>query len=123
MGYIQHNGVEKDTLFAFFDECYRILKPDGIITIITPCARSNRGFQDPTHRRFIVSETFLYMSEEWRKINKLDHYNVSCNFGISVNHSMPTEIGLLHPEAQTRRFNENWNTIYDWMATLKSLKK
>lgn len=122
MEYVDQGGAKKDALFAFFDECYRILKPDGLVTIITPSARSNRGFQDPTHRRFIVSETFLYFSDEWRKINKLDHYAANCNFGISVSHSMSSEMSLLHPEAQTRRFNESWNVVYDWLATLKSMK-
>jgi predicted SAM-dependent methyltransferase len=122
MGYIQHQGVEKDTLFAFFDECYRILKPGGNMTVIVPCGRSNRGFQDPTHRRFFVAETFLYASAEWRAINKLDHYNTNCNFGVNCGHTMSAEMGLLHPEAQARRFNESWNTIYDWHCTMKSLK-
>lgn len=123
MEYVEHQGVQKDSLFAFFDECYRILKPDCIMTVICPSARSNRGFQDPTHRRFIVSESFLYLSDEWRKINKLDHYFVNCNFGINVAHSMSSEMNLLHPEAQSRRFNESWNVVYDWFATLKSLKQ
>lgn len=123
MEYVEHQGHQKDALFAFFDECYRILKPDGIMTVICPSARSNRGFQDFTHRRFIVSESFLYLSDEWRRLNKLDHYNVNCNFGINVGHSMASEMNLLHSEALARRFNESWNVVYDWIATLKSLKK
>ena len=114
--------VGKDMMFAFFDECWRILKPDAWMTVICPCARNNRAFQDPTHRRFIVSETFLYLSAEWRKLNKLDHYNVRCNFGIDVVPIVPTELTLLHPEAQARRFNESWNTILDWQARLKAIK-
>ena len=121
-GYINYNGIEKDAAFAFFDECYRILRPDGNMTVVVPNARSNRGFQDLTHRRFWVAESFLYLNNEWRTMNKLDHYAATCNFGVNVGHTMPTEMGLLHPDAQARRFNESWNTIYDWVATLKSLK-
>ncbi len=67
---IEHNGRKKDRLFAFFDECYRILKPGGRMTVFCPNARSNRAFQDPTHRRFIVAETFLYLHKPWRVANK-----------------------------------------------------
>lgn len=112
------DAPDKDLLFAFFDECYRILKPGGVLTIFCPCARSNRAFQDVTHRRFIVGETFLYMNKEWRDLNKLSHYNAVCDFGLQIDPLIPMEIGLLHPEAQQRRVNENWNTVYDWKATL-----
>lgn len=120
--YIEHIPMEeingKDALFCFFDECYRILKPGKSLIIFCPNARCNRAFQDPTHRRFIVGETFLYMNKEWRDANKLSHYNVLCDFGIQVDPLIPIELSLLHPEAQHRRMNENWNTIADWKATL-----
>lgn len=122
MEYVQHGDRKKDALCAFFDECYRILKPGAMMKVIVPNARSNRAFQDPTHRRFFVAESFLYFNREWRDINKLGHYLADCNFGINVNHTMLTEMTLLHPEVQARRFNESWNVIFDWVADLKSLK-
>lgn len=109
---------DKDLLFAFFDECYRILKPGASLTIWCPCARSNRAFQDVTHRRFIVGETFLYMNKEWRTVNKLEHYNVQCDFIVNVDPMVASELALLHPEAAARRINESWNIVYDWKATL-----
>lgn len=112
----------KDALLAFFDECYRILIPGGLMTVICPCARNNRGFQDPTHRRFIVAETFLYLSAEWRKINKLDHYGVDCNFGVNVVPIVPIELTVIHPDAANRRMQAEWNTVSDWQATLQSQK-
>lgn len=112
----------KDLFLAFFDEAYRVLKPEGVFTVICPCARNNRAFQDPTHRRFIVAETFLYLNRDWRKMNGLDHYLGECNFAIEVNHTMLAELGTLHPEVQARRFNESWNTIVDWHARLVAKK-
>ena len=114
--------VGQNLFFAFFDECYRILKPDGVMTVIVPSGRSTRGFQDPTHCRFIMAETFLYLAAEWRKMNAPDHYRVKSNFACHAGHTMPLEIASLCPEAQARRFNESWNVVYDWVATLKSLK-
>jgi predicted SAM-dependent methyltransferase len=116
------DGSTQDQLFAFFDECYRILVPDGWATIIVPNARSNGAFQDPTHRRFIVAETFLYLAKQWREMNKLDHYNVKCDFGIDVQPIIPAEYGTWHAEVQQKRFNHEWNTVISWQARLKALK-
>jgi hypothetical protein len=116
-----HQFLGKDMFFAFFDECYRILKPEGWMTVIVPALRSNRAFQDPTHRRFIPAETFLYLSAEWRKVNKLDHYRVQCNFACDVNPTIPSELALRSPEVQGRMMNENWNCVFDFHAKLKKL--
>jgi predicted SAM-dependent methyltransferase len=115
-------GEGKDLFFAVMDECYRILVPGGMMKVIVPCGRSNRGFQDPTHRRFFVEATFFYLTKEWREANKLDHYNVTCDFQGNVGWSLLTEMNALHPEVQQRRFMHEWNTIIDWIVTLQSKK-
>lgn len=112
----------QDAFFRFFDECWRIMAPGSWLTVLTPCARNNRAFQDPTHRRFIVGETFLYMSKAWREQNKLDHYNVKCNFDFDVNPSIPLEYNAFSPEVITRRLNSEWNFMIDWQAKLKAVK-
>jgi len=114
--------VDVDMLFAFFDECWRILRPEGKLRVICPALRSNRAFQDPTHRRFIAAETFAYLFAGWRKANKLDHYRVRCNFGGNCNPTIPSELALLSPEVQARRFSECWNTTVDWVADLVAIK-
>jgi hypothetical protein len=128
--------IGKDFLFAFMDECFRILKrgargieADKIETpspytlkIIVPNARSNRGFQDPTHRRFFVAETFLYFWKGWREVQKLDHYNVSCDFRPNIGHSMGSDLALLADEVRAVKFNESWNVIADWIVTLHPAK-
>ena len=111
--------IGKDMFFAFFDECWRILKLDGWMQVICPSARSNRAFQDPTHRRFIVQETFLYLNADWRKMNKLDHYNVKCHFGCDVNSTVDASISMRAPEVQTEMMNQRWNVVYDWICKLQ----
>jgi hypothetical protein len=113
--------IGADMLFAFMDECYRILKPECWMHIVVPSGRSNRAFWDPTHRRFFMQETFLYFAAEWRKINGLTHYRVNCNFGVDVTHSMPQEEGLRSSDAQAARFHTCWNVTVDWIARLKKL--
>jgi predicted SAM-dependent methyltransferase len=130
--YIEHIPMEylkdgphkgKDALFAFFDECYRVMVPGADLHIACPCARNNRAFQDPTHRRFIVAETFLYMNDEWRKMNKLDHYNAKCNFGVSCNPVVSADLAKTRvQEWQNMAFNSYWNVVLDWDAHCKSLK-
>jgi len=113
----------QDMLFAVMDEAWRVLKPDAWMTIIVPSGRSNRAFWDPTHRRFFMQETFLYFAAEWRKMNGLDHYNVHCNFGVDVGHSVPQEETLRSADAQADRFQHCWNVTYDWIAKLKKLPR
>ena len=74
--------IGQDMFFAFFDECYRVLRPDSPITLIWPALQSSRAFKDPTHRRFIPMETMAYLNLEWRMKNDLSHYHVNCDFRI-----------------------------------------
>lgn len=124
--FIEHIPMEEyegqDLLFAFFDECYRILKPNSTMTVICPSARSNRAFQDPTHRRFIVGETFLYFNAEWREMNKLNHYNVNCNFVSQIIPLVIPEVHQYEPQVQKLWINHYWNVVADWQALLQVIK-
>lgn len=112
----------KDLLCTFMDQCWRILKPGGLFTVVVPSARSNRGFQDPTHRRFFVAETFLYFNKAWRESQGLQHYLGICDFEVQVDPIIPIALTVLTPEAQQRRFNEHWNTVLDFQARLTCRK-
>jgi hypothetical protein len=109
----------KDMLFAFMDECHRIMKPEAWMHVVVPSGRSSRAFWDPTHRRFFMQETFLYFAAEWRRINGLSHYRTKCNFGVDVGQTIPNEEALRSPEAQQIRFQHYWNVTVDWVAKLK----
>ena len=97
----------QDMFFAFFDECWRILKPKGKITLIWPALQTNRAFKDPTHRRFIPLETFPYLSVNGRKSMGLSHYHVKCNFEkISCNEILP----------------KSWTDGVNYQITLQTLR-
>lgn len=115
-------GKGQDLFLRWFDELYRVLHPDGVATIVVPSGRSNRAFQDPTHRRFLVEESFAYLAKEWRDAQRLDHYNVKCNFGVNVNQSIPRELQLMHEESARRHIINYWNTTIDLWVKLKPLK-
>lgn len=112
----------RDSLFRFFDECYRILIPGGHATIVCPANRSDRADWDPTHRRRIAQMTFGYLWIEWRKANALDHYNIQCNFAAQVGFTQDKVMETLHPEAAQYRYNHLSNIQHDWVVKLTSLK-
>lgn len=113
---------DKDLFFAFFDECHRILKPEGRMLVTCPAARHNRAFQDPTHRRFLVQESFLYLNRKWREKAGVSHYTVDCHFEVQVESVMSTEEQQWHPEVRSKRFNSYWNVVMDWRAHLVAVK-
>jgi hypothetical protein len=110
--------LSQDFLLAFFDECWRILKAGSTMMVIVPSGRSDRAYQDPTHRRFIVAETFGYLNKEVREQMGLGHYNVRCNFATSINPTVDSALNLRHPEVQALKFREAYNVVCDWHATL-----
>jgi len=63
------------------NECYRVLKKDGIFLSMTPVYPYLGAFQDPTHNNIITVDTFKhYFSEDKFKI--AFHYGVTANFRI-----------------------------------------
>lgn len=111
----------KDFLYAFMDECYRILKPAGTIYIVVPNVRADGGFQDPTHRRFFNQNTFRYFNRALREQMGADHYSHALHDFIicQITPVGPSEIGLKHPEVQAELFMKYWNTVYEWHVTLQ----
>lgn len=121
-GHAAHAALGKDFLFAFFDEAYRVLKPDAFLTVVCPSVRSERAFQDPTHRRFITQATFFYLAATERKAMGLSHYNVACDFEGNVVFTHDAELSLRAAEVQQRVFKEAWNAIQDYVVKLKAIK-
>lgn len=113
-----------DAFLRFFAEVFRVLKPGGSIDVLVPYARHNRAFQDPTHRRFLVEESFMYLNKGWRKGNKLDHYlspEHELNFlfapGYPVKVVAQAEAGR-HEEALAQRIGHMWNVVEDLRVIL-----
>lgn len=118
-----HGTTGRDALFRFFDECYRILVPGGKMRVQWPALRSNRAFQDPTHRRFIPEETIaLYLNADWRKLNHLDHYNVICHFAGNVGHTYDSNLNKRDPQVVREYLIHRWNHAVDFVGDLVSQK-
>jgi SAM-dependent methyltransferase len=115
MGYVDG----KDHLFHFFDELYRILAPGGKCYIIAPYYSSMRCWQDPTHRRAICDNTFFYCSAEWRKINKLDHYNAKCDLHAAWGYDWEPDWATRSDDARAFAARHYINVIRDIHVTLE----
>jgi SAM-dependent methyltransferase len=50
--------------WAWWNELGRVLKPGGVAHILTPYGFSRGGFIDPTHTRYLIPETFGYLSPD-----------------------------------------------------------
>jgi len=73
-----------DGLIMFMDELYRILKPGGTATFVTPYYQGSIAWQDPTHRRGITEITYKYFDKQWRHNSKLDHYGIKSDFDVKI---------------------------------------
>ncbi len=63
---MEHIG---DEFISVMNDIWRICTPDALIKIIVPGVHTNAAFQDPTHKRFFVQETFDYFNadhERWK---------------------------------------------------------
>ena len=67
---------------AHFREIYRCLKPGGSYDACGPYYLSARAHQDPDHKQPLLLERFAYLSQEWRRRQKLEHYGAVVNFAI-----------------------------------------
>lgn len=121
--FLEHlDGFER---IKFFNESYRILKPEARMRLIHPHARSNRAVQDPTHKfPTICEDSYLYWWKEWREANKLGHYLGNCDFEYAIFYTWMDPVWATKNE-ETRNFaiKHYWNVIADMIVDLKKRVK
>lgn len=116
--YCSHYVEHTSDLFKFMNECYRILIPSGKMTVLAPYWSSVRCWMDPTHKRAISENTFLYFNKSWRESQKLDHYDVSCDFDFSYGYSISPEWTVRSEEARAFAIKHYNNVITDIQVAL-----
>lgn len=72
-----------ETFIELMNECWRILKPGGIMHIECPLAGTTWYYQDPTHVNPIVPELFDYMIDKYMYLRY--------GFKVWSSHSVATE--------------------------------
>lgn len=109
----------------FMDEVYRILVPEGKITIISPYYSSIRAIQDFTHEWPPVAEnSFLYFNRKWREDNRLTHghYDLKCDFDFVYGWQINPVWAARNDEARNFAIQHYRNVIDDIHVTLSKRK-
>lgn len=108
--------------WQFFEECWRILKLEGVMRIFVPSWKSERAFGDMTHQwPPVTTFSLFYLNKGWREANKLTYgpYALKCNFEAQ---SGPTQIlgpfADRNQEAQVFACNHYLEAYPDMWATL-----
>lgn len=110
-----------DDIIEYFNEVYRVLKPNGEIQLSIPYYTSSRAWQDPTHKRMIPEAFFVYLNKEWREKNSIP-YDIKCNFEVTnMNHAVTQEFVGKSQEAIQYAISHYWNVVSDLIVTLKKI--
>lgn len=104
---------------SFMEECYRIMKDGAKLSIIVPYWSSMRAIQDPTHQWPPVCEaSFIYFNKEWRKLNKLEHYPITCDFDFAYGYALDPELTVRNTDWQQFAVKHYLQSVNDLQATL-----
>lgn len=120
--FVEH--LTSDERCKFANEAYRILKPDGKVTIVVPHYASGRAYGDPTHMWPPVSEMwFYYLGKEWRD-KEAPHTNklFTCNFESTWGYGLHPMLVTRNQEFQQFALNFYREAVQDIHATLIAKK-
>jgi len=110
-------------LKRFMEECHRIMMNQATLTIVAPYYTSIRATQDFTHIRVISEATFLYFTKEYIRLNKLEHYNIDCDFKIEhTRYYFNPEWVSRSEQAQDWARKHNNNVVTDIEIILRAIK-
>lgn len=79
--YVEH--IPANLRCRFFEECWRVMKMDGIMRVFTPSHKSERAYGDQSHCwPPVVAFFYLYLNKNWREANRLNYgyYDLRCNW-------------------------------------------
>jgi len=83
---LEHIGRqgETDQWFYFWEEAYRVLKPDGELHFESPLWNSVWSWADPQHCRALSPQSFLYFSQDsYRNAeSSITPYRIKCDFDV-----------------------------------------
>lgn len=80
---LEHIGQQGSTTewFQFFEELYRVLKPDGILFFLAPLWSSVWAWADPSHSRGLSIESFVYFRQDSYRIGgSISPFRIKCDF-------------------------------------------
>lgn len=114
--FVEHlTGTER---IGFFNELWRVMKPDATALIITPNWSHSCAYGDPTHQWPPMSQWWpLYLHRDWRATNA-PHVGYTCHFDHVVAGSWDQAIEGRNPETKSMMMNNYTNSWRDLIITL-----
>lgn len=111
--FIEH--LTGDERVHFVNEAYRVLIPDGKMTVVAPHWSSCRAYGDYTHKWPPISEFwFYYLTKQWRDANAPHDDLYTCNFEITWGYS-------LHPAVQARNQEYQQNAVQFYKEAVQDI--
>jgi len=81
---LEHIGRQGDTVgwFQFWEELYRVLKPNGTISFESPLFSSVWAWADPSHTRALSPQSFVYFNQASYRLepSSISPYRIRCDF-------------------------------------------
>lgn len=71
-----------NSIIPLLNDCYEVMKQGAIMEISTPLAGTTQAYQDPTHVRCYVPETFLYFIKDSPYQKEQNEYKITARFTI-----------------------------------------
>lgn len=76
-----HQVVEHlDTIIPLMNDCYKVMKKGAILEISTPKGGSDPYWQDPTHKKGYVWESFIYFQRKSMFPEAQKEYGITARF-------------------------------------------
>jgi SAM-dependent methyltransferase len=119
--------LDLDGFFVFFAECWRVLKPGGLMHVRFPYATSYPSLNDPTHTRYLTPGSFGYLKA--REGSAPFDYDVPCNFELEgvyeyrLRGQWATEVGNYSQAGRERLLRENYAVCDEVRLTLRAVKE
>lgn len=103
------------------NEMWRVLRPGGFATVITPHAFSGRAYGDPTHKWPPVHEFwFYYLSKEWRERETPALVEVyRCDFAVTWGYMLSDSIAGRNDEFRQFAATFYRDVVMDIHATMR----
>lgn len=117
---------DMDGFFVFFHECWRILKPGGLMHIRFPYGASYGALNDPTHTRYLTPATFSYLKPPTGTA-PFD-YQVPCHFELEgeyifrIEPSWAERLQRLNNDAAQDEMRENYASVQEVRLTMRAVK-
>lgn len=110
--------------FRFMDECWRVLKPGGQLTVVVPHYASVRAYSDPWACWPPVTEAaFEWFARGWREREAADDLGLTCDFTFGVGYQPQSDyLAGRNEEFSTHAMAHEWNVLADIHATLVAVK-